>query len=371
MNSDLEDMLREGMERFTADLRAPAGLIRHAAQRRRRRLALRSVTGAATALTAGAVALVAVILPGAPAAPATGIDATAYVVQHVSSALTAAEPGDIAQIAVTRSVTTGGKTVTTTAQEWSYGDQWRSVTNSSAGQPLYDEGYSAAGVYTLVSYLTRTWARERGIGHPTAPAAIGLLLLRPGIKAWLPGLFRLRPAHPNGAVLVPRLCLPVVSASQLLFQPGLPALGFSAGLQAAAGFSAPSLPAARALRNAIACGILADAGRQSVGGIETIKLKSRPNSPISETIWVTPHNYLPVRVVITSSASSDGTPVVRQTADIAWLQPTAQNLAKLSVPIPAGYRRVSLIKVLLGIAKRTGPRLAGNLPLRLLYGKPW
>ena len=35
MNTDVEDLLREGMERFTAELRAPAGLISHIARRRR------------------------------------------------------------------------------------------------------------------------------------------------------------------------------------------------------------------------------------------------------------------------------------------------------------------------------------------------
>ena len=65
MSTDVEDLLREGMERFTADLRAPAGLACQIAQRRhrRRRLALCSVTGAAAALTAGGVALAVVVVP--------------------------------------------------------------------------------------------------------------------------------------------------------------------------------------------------------------------------------------------------------------------------------------------------------------------
>ena len=45
MNTDVEDLLREGMERFTADLRAPAGIIHQAARRQRRRVALRSAAG--------------------------------------------------------------------------------------------------------------------------------------------------------------------------------------------------------------------------------------------------------------------------------------------------------------------------------------
>jgi hypothetical protein len=101
MSTDVEDLLREGMERFTADLRAPAGLTCRIARRRRRRrrLALCSVTGAA-ALTAGAVALAVVVVPSQQR---TGVELTADVVKRVSSALTAADPGDIAQMSVTTS----------------------------------------------------------------------------------------------------------------------------------------------------------------------------------------------------------------------------------------------------------------------------
>jgi hypothetical protein len=218
MNTDVEDLLREGMERFTRDVRAPEGMVRRLALQRRRRLAQHSVAGAAAALTAGAVALVTVVVPAAlESGTGTPVVGTAYVVKRVSSALSSAEPGEMAQVTITRrAATPGHRTVTSSAKERSYGDQWRSVTNSATGQPLYDEGFSA--------------------------------------------------------------------------------------------------------------------------GIEAIELKSRPRSLISETIWVTPGTYLPVRVVIHAAL---GAPVsVRQTADITWLQPTAQNLAKLTIPIPAGFRRV-------------------------------
>lgn len=365
MNSDVEDLLRDGMERFTADLRAPAGLVPRAVRRRRRRLTLGSVTGAAAALTAGGVALAAIV-PGAPAATGTGIGTTAYVVQHVSSALTAAEPGDIAQIAVTRSITSAnGKTVTSTADEWSYNDRWRSVVYSPAGERIYDEGFSSSSVYTLVSYLTRTWAREPGLGRPAAPAIVPFLFgLSPKFLP-LPAALGYRPGRVKG-VAAPRSCWPVISGVPLLFQPGLPGIGFAAGSLAGIGFSATSLPAARALRNAISCGILTVAGHQNVDGVEAIELTSKTISPISETIWVTPHTYLPVRVVVRSAGSK---PVLRQTANITWLQPTAQNLAKLAVPIPAGFRKVSLGGVLLPIANRLGPKLPGRHRLALLFGK--
>jgi hypothetical protein len=314
MSTDVEDLLREGMERFTADLRAPAGLTcQIARRRRRRRLALRSLTGAATALSAGAVALAVVVVPSPPNA---GIDLTADVVRHVNSALTAADPGDIAQMTVTTSsaATYGGETAATTAEEWSYGDQWRSVTYSSPGHPLYDEGSatsSASSVYTLVNYRTQTWTRQSGLGRPAAPLPL-----------------------PVSGKTVLHGCGPAVAALPLLFRYGLPGIGLPAS----------TLPStvARSLRTAVSCGTLTVAGRERVNGVEAIKLTSRPDSFISETIWVSPSTYLPVRVVV---RSAPGSPVIQQTANITWLPPTAQNRAKLTVPIPAGFRHVSFPEI--------------------------
>lgn len=312
MSTDVEDLLREGMERFTADLRAPAGLT-YQVRRRRRRLAMCSLTGAAAALGAGAVALAVVVVPSPPH---TGIDLTADVVKHVNSALTAADPGDIAQMTVTTSsaATYGGNTAATTAEEWSYGDQWRSVTYSSPGHPLFDEGSStssASSVYTLVNYRTQTWTRRSGLGRPAAPLPLAVS----------------GNSGPHG-------CGPAVAALPLLFRFGLPGMGLPAS----------TLPStvARSLRTAVSCGTLTVAGRERVDGVEAIKLTSRPDSFISETIWVSPSTYLPVRVVV---GSAPGGPVIQQTADITWLPPTAQNLAKLTVPIPAGFRHVSFPEI--------------------------
>lgn len=351
--NEIEDLLREGMERFTRDLRAPAGLIHRAALRRRRRQ--RSMAAGAAALSVTAVGLAAAVLPGALLAGPGVADVTAaYVVNHVSRALSAAEPGDIAQIAVTRTaVMPDGKTMTTTAEEWSYGDRWRSVTYSPAGHPVYDEGYGASSIYTLVSYQTRTWARQRGLGRPNAPVfgALGSSYRhapRPSLTAPPPSPAAALPSAPVSSPLVsgrplasrpiPRNCEPVIAGVSLLFQPGLPGVGFAA----------TSLPAARALRNAISCGTLAVAGRrQRIDGVEAIKLTSRPDSPISETVWVTPVTYLPVRIVV---RSAHGLPVPRQTANITWLRPTARNLARLTVPIPAGFRRVREPLLAVGLA---------------------
>jgi len=324
MNTDIEDLLRQGMERCTADLRAPAGLTRRAARRRRRRLARRSTGAVAAALTAGVIVVLAVVVPGTGARVA----AADYVVRRVDSALSAAEPGDIAQIVVTsRSASpAGGKAATETAEEWSYGDRWRSVRFSPAGRPVYDEGSGRGALYTLVGFAARTWARQRELGRPSGTSHA--------------------PDRGN--------CEPVVAGLALLFQPGLPGLNFSAG--------SPPSTVARSLRAAISCGTLGKAGRQLVDGIEAIKLTSRPGSPVAETIWVSPSTYLPVRLVVRPAPGvpAPSRPVpggliprgrlgagpVQETASITWLRPTPRNLARLTVPVPAGFRRVPLVSAL-------------------------
>jgi hypothetical protein len=267
----------------------------------RRRIALNSVAAVTAALAAGAVAFAAVGVPGAGRGGSQGPAVnTAYVVKRVDSALSAADPGAIAQMTVTTSgaATSGGRTAATTAEEWSYGDRWRAVVYS-AGHLHYDEGVGAASADTVVNFQTRTWARRPGPGRPAA--------LSPGARD----------------------CKQVIAALPVLLAPGLPA----------GGLSASSLPAtvARDLRAAVSCGTLTAAGRQRVDGIEAIELTSRPASVIPETIWVSPRTYLPVRAVIRPAA---GTPGPRQTADITWLAPTAQNVAHLTVPVPAGFRQV-------------------------------
>jgi hypothetical protein len=287
----------------TADLPAPTGTTR-VARARRRQLALRSAAAVAAALAAAAVALAAIRVPATRLHGTGPVVDAAYVVKRVDSALSAAGPAAIGQMMVTvrGALPSGGAT---TAEEWSYGGRWRAVTYSPAGHPVYDEGSSASSVCTVVSYQARTWARQYGPGLPAPPV--------------------------SGR----RGCGPLATAGPKLIPPGLAGIGFPTR----------PLPAnvAGVLRTAVSCGTLTLAGRQRIDGIEAIELTSRPESLISETVWVSPGTYLPVRVVVRSAA---GTPVLRQTADITWFKPTAQNLARLTVPVPAGFRQVSLARIL-------------------------
>ena len=312
LESDLQETARDSGSGSVVDECAPIGMLGSAVTTTRasgpaassRGLAVRSVAAAMVAALAAGASAVALRTIAAPS-PGRGADGPAdrgsYVVKRVGSALLAAESGEVGQMTVTTHSTAlpGGTIATTTSEEWSHGDQWRSVTNSSAGHPVYDEGSSTTSFFTLVSYLTRTWARQPGLGRPAGTAS------------------------------GPGSCEPAVAALPLLFQPGLPGTGFSA--------SSP-LTVAGDLRAAVSCAVLAVAGRQRVDGIEAIQLTSRPGSKISETIWVSPSTYLPVRVAIRPAPTKPES----MRADITWLPVTAQNLAKLAVPVPAGFRDVRL-----------------------------
>jgi hypothetical protein len=298
----------ELLQEAAADLPAAAGTTRRGASRSRGRLALGSVAGVAAALAAAAVALVAVQVPDARHHETQQAITAAYVVKRVDDALIAAGRAEIAQLTVTASgtVTPGGTNTPTTAREWSYGDQWRSVTYSATGHPVYDDGIGTSSIDTVVSYQTRTWARQPGLRRPAK--------LAPGQHG----------------------CKQLVAALPWLFQPALPGVSLI-------GSSVSPLPTATALRTAISCGALAMAGRQRIDGIEAIELTSRPGSPLSETIWANPHTYLPARVVVRLAF---GNAVLQRTADITWLRPTPQNLARLTVPIPAGFRQVPFLRAI-------------------------
>src|SRR6185312_3284059 len=87
MNTDVEELLRDGMERFTAEVRAPAALARTAARlRRRRRTARAAVAGGTAAVTAAAVTVI-VAAPGQTGGGAAQARTVAYVTSRVESAL--------------------------------------------------------------------------------------------------------------------------------------------------------------------------------------------------------------------------------------------------------------------------------------------
>lgn len=63
---------------------------------------------------------------------------------------------------------------------------------------------------------------------------------------------------------------------------------------------------------------------------------AKVNGPYTETLWVDPSTYLPVRVFwnwLDPRAQGPGT----LTGDFRWVKPTQDNLALLRVPVPSGF----------------------------------
>ena len=321
---------------------APARVRGSAVPRRRRvplRLGLRPAVGMTAALAAGAVALAVIEVPGlVHGGTQGGAVNTAYVLKQVDSALQAAGPGEIAQMTVTTHPMAAGRTSgahgvsrgpagqVVTAEEWSYGDQWRFAGNGTMASPILDMGYSPSAGYTEVSYKQRAWARSRDLGLPP-----------PGLA----GSPKSQPVPVSGTpVSGTPGCGPAVSDLPWLLHPGL------VGVSGTTGTLLPGTVAST-LRNAVSCGTLAVTGRQPVDGIEAIELTSRPGSVINETVWVDPATYLPVRINVDAVPGGS----TWQTVNITWLPATAQNLAKLTVPVPAGFRHIPAAEIRPTISK--------------------
>lgn len=111
------------------------------------------------------------------------------------------------------------------------------------------------------------------------------------------------------------------------------------GAPAEDGFPAPSTP--DALRRELAEEQLVLVGRERIDGRETIQLRGAdsPHWPraANPRYWVDASTYLLVRSLV---QKGEGAARVQLQADHAWLEPTAAALARLDVPVPAGYRRV-------------------------------
>jgi hypothetical protein len=83
------------------------------------------------------------------------------------------------------------------------------------------------------------------------------------------------------------------------------------------------------------------------GQLPAIELKFHLRSGLTRCLWVDAQTYLPLRQTLNfggftsvqKGTVSERVQVVR--ADYQYLAPTAANLAKLTVPIPPGFRRTA------------------------------
>lgn len=319
MNTDVEKLLREGMERLAATTQAPAGLVGRARRRlRRRRLAVRAAVACGTAAVTAAAAVVVITGAGAgPARPGTGgarARTVAYVIRRVENAL-----------AGERLVFRGTTTSTwQTSITWAYGrrNRFEEFTGKACGHTLPTGECTHHG--GSVPYLA------------SGTALIGGKLT----YAYVTYFDRRYSLSPLGGPMPANAC----STTPALEMGGPPL---------------PTNHWSDFIRATLACGAATVTGHVRIGGVETTKITGVPVTvrlskgyarAVHERwararwiLYVNPRTYLPVRMY--GSTQTFGGPgrgtLFSSVTDVRWLPPTPANTAKALVTIPAGFHRVS------------------------------
>jgi hypothetical protein len=291
MNMNGGRLLREGMERFTGDVRVPHGLVRRVVQRhRRRRMAiLAAVACVAVGGIAGGLAAAGLrVAPGVPASDGTR-PAPAYTAAYVlRRSAQAASQQRLVEYSRTVDLTAAARATNLYELNWGYGIEGASSTGMDrrevieAGklQAQYASTWGQGRVTTTaVEYQTRTWDQGSEPYAYTPPTGCAT-------------------ASPSGYYAF-----------------------LDWGL--------------RCVHN------LKIVGRARVDGMETIKIVSVAHGPDSVTLdfWVNPQTYLPVRTLLDSQDTFPAVDRVDEQTDYEWLAPTTANIAKLAIGIPAGFRR--------------------------------
>ncbi len=304
MNTDVEQLVREGLDQLAATTQAPAGLV---ARARRRCFRQRVAVGSAIATGTAAVAAVAVIA-ATGAAGVTGPSGNSSVIhartaaytllQHVQQAVA----GQQNRVMDGRSVSMGtGSNQKTLSVTWSYRAASSFEEYNFNGTPYLDTGTARiggrlAGVY--VAYHNRTWSG----GHKLVP---------------FPG--------------------PCTKTARL-----------SMGGPVPASQDWPSF-----IGTMLGCGDATVTGRAWIDGVHTIVIAGTPvrtrlpkgmvkatKAGIHFTLYVNPQTYLPVREIGSTTSYGGGAKAYTYSTvtNIRWLPATAANVAKALVTIPHGFK---------------------------------
>jgi hypothetical protein len=297
MTADIEEMLTEGLAEYAQAITAPDDLLHAARARRRHRVARRACLAGGTALAVS----IATVLAVSSGKPQPQMTTDAYVVGKVQAAITAAGAN---HGLVMRSVTSNpatGKTV-----RWSYQDQVLAQWYGTHETAQEDSSYVVSArllSLTGVNYADQTWSTDQW-------------RIDPGNQVF---------TLPSGP-------------GQVFLAPSCQKAGYSV-------LSSLSWPAY--LRSALTCGDFRYAGHATLNGQNVLVLDNAPSSGTtheSDRLWIDPETYLPIREVqqvvpgtpLGFAMPGDYDPI---TTDFSWLPPTQANIAKVSLPVPAGFHR--------------------------------
>lgn len=307
MNGAMEDLLREGLDRLTADVQVPPGVTGRARSHlRRKKMAIRAaLAGGAAAVTAAAV--VAATVPGQGAAGPLQARTTAYVVSRVAKALAA-------QTEVIQTETIFSAPYPP-VMGWSYHGDFRLTQSGyippamASGMP-WAQGKVSWGVGTAMSHGKRIYV-QLDYRH----------------REWY------RTAAMN---FVPNGCTTMLWVVEFNGTTNW----------------------ANYLRQALSCGLFKVTGHAQVHGVRTIRLTGSMTDKtfwrqlpqgvgsgpfrVGATLYVNPKTYLPILVIWNNRTHyRDGRPLdgtVRQ--EIRALSASTGNIAKAVVTVPASFRRV-------------------------------
>jgi hypothetical protein len=303
MNTDVEDLLRSGMEQFTAEVHAPAGLAEAAGRlhrRRRRRAAARTAVACGTAVAIGVAVAAAVGGSGV-----TQARTVAYVTRHVENALASEN-----LVFVGRSSSrAGGWSVT-----WAYGsrnryEEYSDGVGGIAGVrpvrgPFLAQGTALVGgklVYAYVTYFDHRYSLWPLRSQPSSACSTGVALT--------------------------------------MAAPIIPTTHWSSYIDAT-----------------LACGAATVTGHVKIDGVETTKITGKPVTVTLSaayakvvkakfatarwTLYVNPATYLPVRMFGSTQTWGGGSGSYwSAVTNVQWLPATPANAARALVTIPTGFHR--------------------------------
>ncbi len=308
MSRNVEELLRQGLDRATAGAEVPGTLLRRARHHnRRRREAIAGALAAGGAAIAAAATFAAMAAPGVSANALHGQTIT-YVTTRAERALAQLDPSQaIEQDTMTARNGYFNFTVLNTAPTGSGNPQVSGVLStvraSSEVDWLYNglllqQGYSAAGqlVYTSTE-------GPPGVSGAAYPAQVRWHNPLTGGQS-----------GPNP----PLTCDRAVN-------------GYPSWRQS--------------IRKVLSCHLFSLDGNQSIGGVDTIKLVGKPitaeGETFRQTLWVDPKTYLPLRTSTTFTQPHHRAATL--TTTFRWLPPTQANLGALHAAeqrgaIPASFR---------------------------------
>ena len=318
MTNSIEELLREGYDRLTADAKAPAGIVSRAQRHnRQRRIAALSATGVALA---AAAAVITVIVVPPRSSPAPQVQTVAYVTSRAQHALTAVTQGNvIEEVSATARNGTFGFTVVNMAL---------SEQQNPSGSAVLPGVLGSVKAQRMSSWFYRGLTLQEGFsatGKLVFAASIGTVTSPSGKHA--------PEAYGAAYPLRTRWRSPLVGPN-----------GNAPTLTCSNAFPGAATPDLRAtILKALSCKLFVLDGRQQADGVDAIKLVMKPPAglPVRETLWLDPSTYLPLRTSTAFLAAHGQVSLLVQ--DYRWLPPTPANLAALHAAIrratiPAGFR---------------------------------